>query len=1393
MNEFVAPAVHKQNSIYTKVHVSSLFLIPGRHPVAGLPTPQAQTKDVGMGAPKMRRKLTFRVEGMMCGGCVGTVSDALRDVPGTEDVVVNLEAERATLTYDGDAKTLIDAIVNEAGKTAILLEPRLVTLNVEGMTCMGCVGRVQDALSSLESASDIAVDLESGIASLSYVGDDGDLIKAIFEGADKVATVTAPVIKERKVVLHVQGMTCMGCVGRVTEALVGVDTTGDVHVDLESGLATLTYSGKNEALIKAVFDVAGKVATVTAPKPAEPEPASRGITMRVDGMTDMSCVELVSTALEGLETASDVSVDLESGSAALKYGGNEETLVKAVMDIAGKVVTILPPGPVSRKVTLRVDDMTCMGCVGTVTDALNNLDSSSAVDVDLEAGIATLTFSGEDDALVKAIADHAGKVATVVSNDLANVSSRELQEVDLSPSKPSVAEADFTRVKDDSQPSEPDVMSDLGDEIPVSGPSSTTQLRVGGMTCSSCVGVVEGLLSKVEGVTSARVNLLAGRATVVHDPTVVVAQALANTISSAGYQSQVLDTTENAMKGKKGPGSTELRFRIVFQTDVQAQNAVYVLRFMDGVDSVESISSIVSVTLSRACPKSSVLRALELDGGFGKMLVKRSLEAERAAEARGENLGATDVIDEEANMWLTRFLMSFSFMVPIMIIGIVQQRTKFLPMRVVQWVLFALATPVQFICGRGFYRASYFALRKRRATMDVLVALSTSIAYFSSVIVVIFGLGLSGDTSLGHSAMFNVSAMIITMVLVGKWLEARAKRRAAAGVAALSALTPETAVLYDEREHIFCHTEVAVNLLDVGDVVRLIPGDKVPTDGEVIEGMSAIDESMLTGESNPVPKREGDFVYGGTVNGGGSMLVRTTAVGSDAVLSQIVKLVNDAQTARAPIEAFADRVSAVFVPTVVIISVLVFFVWYLAAKFAWIPENWFADEGPFFFALLFALETLVIACPCALGLATPTAVMVASEVGTRLGVLFRGGGAALEAANNVRTVLFDKTGTLTMGKPEVAGVLIGERGASKVEQANVILSDLISLVESESHHPLASAIVRYLRDRSGVQSSASGIAYKISSFEELPGRGVQAVINKGEYKLRVGSRAWAFGEDKVLEQKLLTDSELAQVSRMEREDGLTLVVAVVNDSMVMIYGLEDTVRPEAETVVSYLHSKLGVECQIVTGDSEETARSVAQKVGIPTGNLHARALPWTKVDVMKALPEGSGCFVGDGINDAPALTAASLGVAIGAGAPVAAESAAVVLVRSDLRGVVRALSLARATFRRVRINFAWAIGYNVLGMPLAAGVLYPLFQVRVPPIVASGAMALSSTCVILSSLALRLYEPPKLDTVDGWGGVELGEVVHPRFEIGEDSGSPIASDDGAWSIDNAPLLGAGAV
>lgn len=1363
------------------------------------------------------RRVTLRVPGLSHSTAV-YVRRALEILPSAADISVDVNKRIVSLSFAGEPRALVDTIADatadalplvladsddaeatvnaasHAGKPAAAQpHTRLVTLRVDGMTCDSCVNRVREALEGVDTAKDVEVFLNSGLATLSFAGNDQTLVDAVDTHAGKNATVVSvpPPTSSRSVTLQVDGMMCMGCVKRVREALESVDSARNVQVSLDTGLATLSYAGDNTALIDAVSTQAHKeAAVVTSSTPSSPStppslstpsvlsapsdilnpsallipptasappttsapPPSRSIRLRVDGMTCMGCVNRVREALESVESVCDVDVSLATGIATLTFAGEDNALVAAVDTRAGKKAAIVsdPETPPPRSVTLRVDGMTCKGCVNRVSEALSSVESASDVEVSLDSGVATLCFAGDPQLLVEAITTKANKSAVVlVENQTLEDSTQRMEE------RPSEDESVLERLDLVSPRLQPNSWLDaftVDDDVQSPGKSprqlASTRMRVGGMTCTTCVKSVENALLSVVGVAKASVQLL-GRATVFHDSSLKDTILLAQAVEAAGFKADVLDTK---LPGARESSSNEpTEFRIDFAMEIQAQNASKLLRSMEGVMEVSAIGCTASIQLSPGYLKSSILRRLESNGSFGKMCVRQSRKKEIEAIRRGENQGATDVIDEEADMWRRRFMLALSFFIPILITGWMHKYGSLLSMRMTQWAQFFLATPVQFISGAGFYRASYYAIRKGRASMDVLVALSTSIAYFSSVIVLFFGLGETGSSSLGHSTMFRVSAMITTMVLIGKWLESSAKRRAAAGVATLSSLKPDVAVLHDPVEGVSCHTEVPVNALTIGDVVRIIPGDRVPTDGEVINGMSAVDESMLTGESKPVPKSKGDQVIGGTLNGSGSMLVRTKAVGDEAVLSQIVTLVNDAQMARAPVEAYADNVSAIFVPTVIMISILVFLGWFIVASVGIIPEEWYHEEGKFFFSLLFALETMVIACPCALGLATPTAVMVACEVGTRLGVLFRGGAAAVEAGTDVNTVVFDKTGTLTMGKPSVAAVLIGEQGKKKVEQVRVLLSDLVFMVESESHHPLAAAICQHIKAETNWSAGGTNLGYyKLSSLRETPGCGIEASVNNGEYDVCIGSPSFVFSKTGGPEEVFLR-SELQRMERMSRDEGLTVVMAVVNRELGIMYGLEDTIRPEARAVVEELHS-MGVETAMVTGDGSDSGGVVASRIGIAADHVYVGAKPADKLDKVRAY--APACFVGDGVNDAPALTAATIGIAIGAGAPVAAESAPVVLVRSDLWGVVDALDLARETLRRIRLNFVWAIGYNLVSVPLAAGALYPFFRVRVPPMVASGAMALSSTCVVLSSLALRWYRPRgdaaarELSTVD---------------------------------------------
>lgn len=1203
--------------------------------------------------------------------------------------------------------------------------------------------------------------------------------------------------------LSVQGMSCGGCVRRVTEALTELPGVQSADVALSHGghasVVTQAEDAPNVAtMIEAIADKAGKQAHLVTAL----------YTFAVRGMTCGGCSGTVQRVLNALPNVDSADVTLENGGWARVVGRiTFEDIVYNIAEDAGK------DAQVATVTYFDVKGMSCGGCVKRVRETMQKFPGVCDADVTLEDGVGSAWVVGlaTADDIAKHVEEETGKTAhfvdtmmyrdVQVSNESQAEPEVEKEEGESSTVPAETAQPADTVVLDTSYDADEDVTGstasgDAGDSadektriLTENGENNRTDadlrpqalssgyisssLEVGGMTCSSCVGTVEQALSALNGVKTARVNLLAGRATVVHDPTVSPVEALVDAVRAGGYSCRSI--AKPSLRGGQGNADDVAAVPVVltFASDDAASHALRRLKASDAASSLHQLRrmrEVVSANLPASADLTALLRALEQGMDRHLEFGEPPEAADRVGRftiAVGHEAGGPDSRDanahnvDEALTWKKRFLASLMFTLPIMVIAFLSRHTTLLPKSVVGWVMFGLATPVQFLCGGCFYRASYYALRKRRSTMDVLIALSTSIAYFTSVFVVVFSSSIGGNAmrGVGHSPMFNVSAMIITIVLLGKWLEATAKRRAAAGVASLSALAPTDALLYDPVRHTACRTRVPVALLKVGDLVRIAPGERIPVDATVEDGLSSVDESMLTGESRAVPKHRGDFVYGGTVNGSGALLLRTTAVDDDAVLSQIIRLVDEAQTSRAPIEGFADRIASLFVPSVVTLSLLVFGLWYYVAASERIPLEWYAAEGAFGFALVFALETMVIACPCALGLATPTAVMVASEVGTRLGVLVRGGGAALEAANKVQTVLFDKTGTLTMGKPEVAAVVTATRAHSDTPaDASELVAGLVSLVETESRHPLATAIVDYIdvhfrfEDRlhrnspipvAGTSKKHPTEMYKASEIEELPGRGMRATFNDGKYKVRVGSRTWALDG---MEHKLFTDSELTIVRQLEAEGGLTIVAAVVNDTYAVVYGLEDMLRPEAADVVEFLQSKLGIRCGMITGDSEATALAVARRVGIDASHVQAGALPWSKVDAVKALPAGTCCFVGDGINDAPALAASAVGIAIGAGAQIAAENASIVLVRSDLEGVAHTLDLARKSFMRVRLNFVWAMGYNLVGIPLAAGALYPFLRIRVPPVMASASMALSSTCVILSSLALRWYQPPDVAT-----------------------------------------------
>ncbi|MBI2572514.1 copper-translocating P-type ATPase [Candidatus Woesearchaeota archaeon] len=628
-------------------------------------------------------------------------------------------------------------------------------------------------------------------------------------------------------------------------------------------------------------------------------------------------------------------------------------------------------------------------------------------------------------------------------------------------------------------------------------------------------------------------------------------------------------------------------------------------------------------------------------------------------------------------------ILSAIFSVPALLLGMLFMDV---PYRLI--ILWVLSTPVQFYFGRSFYQGAWASLKNKSANMDSLIALGTSAAYFYSVYIVIFN--PMGDQ------YFEVSAVLITLVLLGKYLEALAKGRTSQAIAKLMKIGAKTAtVIRDGKE-----VKIPIDSVVVSDLVIVKPGEKVPVDGVITDGHSSIDESMVTGESIPVEKKKGDPVIGSTINKQGNFTFKATKVGSETTLARIVKLIEEAQTKKAPIQRFADQISAYFVPIVIFIALLTFTVWFSIVK---------AETS---FAVIAAVAVLVIACPCALGLATPTAIMVGTGKGAQHGILIKGGDA-LETAHKIKYVVFDKTGTITKGKPEVTDIITA-KGINEKDFLSIAAS-----IEKKSEHPLAEAIVN--------KATISKIALQtVRTFNAIPGHGVEASI---------GTQNYSIGNPALMKRNNVSLTEFENTIRTLEQAGKTAMIVAQSRRVIGIIAVADEIKEDSPKAVALL-KKMGIIPYMITGDNERTAKAIAARVGIE--KFFAQVLPEDKAGYVKKLQRnGKVAMVGDGINDAPALAQADIGIAMGSGTDVAMESGNIVLMKNNLLDVPRAIQLSRLTMKKIKQNMFWALFYNVLGIPIAAGVLYPFTGWMLSPIIAGGAMALSSVSVITNALLLK--------------------------------------------------------
>ncbi|XP_021954957.1 copper-transporting ATPase 1 isoform X3 [Folsomia candida] len=921
-------------------------------------------------------------------------------------------------------------------------------------------------------------------------------------------------------------------------------------------------------------------------------------------------------------------------------------------------------------------------------------------------------------------------------------------------------------------------------------------LRIQGMTCASCVAAIEKHAKKVAGVKQISVALMAAKAEVIYDACQIFPNQIANAISELGFACEVIDDY-NA-----GQGEVVLRIE-----GMNCQSCI-----PDIESHVMKLKGLISANVTYSLSSGRFKYNAEVTGPRDIIDAINELERLQASLQQHPHVGDLQHKDT-TRKWRNSFMVSLIFGVPSMIVMMYfmltmdmdhqHHATCELPMCIIpgvsleNFLLFLLATPVQFIGGRHFYIAAWKAIKHHSTNMDVLIMLATTISYSYSFIVLLAAAIMQHNPS--PMTFFDTPPMLLLFVSLGRWLEAVAKGKTSEALAKLLSLKATEALLVTITPdfEVTSERQISVDLVQRGDILKVIPGSKIPVDGKVIFGSSMCDQSIITGESMPVVKKKDSLVIGGSINANGMLLVKATQVGDDTTLAQIVKLVEEAQTSKAPIQQLADKIAGYFVPIVVGFSLLTLFGWILVGYIHpqsmnvkhYDEERFNHHELVFQYAFRYALTVLAIACPCSLGLATPTAVMVGTGVGALNGILIKGA-EPLENAHKVTTVVFDKTGTITHGVPMLTKI-------SLLTNDSFIpfykLLSIIGVAESNSEHPIGSAIVRFVR--ATVKSELNG---KCEDFVIVPGCGLKATVTRvdNNYKslmddesqhnlLNARSSTWTidqvtidtslqnqFGSFASNAEPLIPLGDATTIETFEvlignrewmrrnginvpeavdrimidqEDQGQTVVLCAINGVLCTILAVADTVKPEAALAVFTL-KKRNVNVILLTGDNKKTSAAIARQVGI--GRVYAEVLPSHKVEKIRRLQDQGHrvAMVGDGVNDSPALAQANVGIAIASGTDVAVEAADVVLIRNDLLDVIGCLDLSRTTVHRIRLNFVFASVYNIIGIPLAAG-LFSHWGLSLEPWMGSAAMALSSVSVVCSSLLLKLFKKPTRESL----------------------------------------------
>lgn len=1307
-------------------------LVPGLSLDVGTPEKTANNEDCTMDQAD-EVMLKMKVEGMTCHSCTSTIEGKIGKLQGIQRIKVSLDNQEATIVYQPHLITVeeIKRQIEAVGFSAFVKkQPKYLKLGL--------------------------IDIER-------------LKNTPIKSAEGSQQKSPPCVSDSEVIFIIDGMHCNSCVSNIESVLSTLQYVNSIVVSLEKRTATIKYKANSTT----------------------PEALRRAI-------------EAVSPGKYIVNFASEVE--------SISNFSSTSPLQKSPLDIVSQ--------PLTQETTINIDGMTCDSCVQSIESVISKKAGVKSIRVSLANSNGTVEYDPlltSPETLRKEVEDMGFNATLSDMNEPLVIITQPSSEMPLLTSTNEFHTKLMTPVheKDDTKT------------------SSKCYVQVSGMTCASCVANIERNLRQEEGIHSVLVALMAGKAEVRYNPAVVQPPMIAEFIRELGFGATVIENAD------EGDGVLEL-----------------VVRGMTCASCVHKIESTLTkqrgifyCSVALATNKAHIKYDPEIIGPRDIIHTIESLGFEAALVKKDRSASHLDH-KREIQQWRRSFLVSLFFCIPVMGLMIYMMvmdhhhsnvhhnqtmsqeeminahssmflELQILPgLSIMNLLSFLLCVPVQFFGGWYFYIQAYKALKHKTANMDVLIVLATTIAFSYSLVILL--VAVYERAKVNPITFFDTPPMLFVFIALGRWLEHIAKGKTSEALAKLISLqaTEATIVTLDSDNTLLSEEQVDVELVQRGDIVKVVPGGKFPVDGRVIEGHSMVDESLITGEAMPVAKKVGSTVIAGSINQNGSLLICATHVGADTTLSQIVKLVEEAQTSKAPIQQFADKLSGYFVPFIVFVSVATLLVWIVIGFLNFeIVKTYFNDynrisqtETILRFAFQASITVLCIACPCSLGLATPTAVMVGTGVGAQNGILIKGG-EPLEMAHKVKVVVFDKTGTITHGTPVVNQVKI------LVESNRISRNKMLAIVgtaESNSEHPLGAAITKYCKQELDTETLGTcidfqvvpgcGISCKVTNIEGLLHKNnwkieenniknaslvqidasneqsstsssmiidaqLSNTLNIQHYKVLIGNREW------IIRNGLVINIDVDDYMAEHERKGRTAVLVAIDDELCGLIAIADTVKPEAELAVHILKS-MGLEVVLMTGDNSKTARSIASQVGIT--KVFAEVLPSHKVAKVKQLQEEGKrvAMVGDGINDSPALAMANVGIAIGTGTDVAIEAADVVLIRNDLLNVVASIDLSRKTVKRIRINFVFALIYNLVGIPIAAGVFMPIGLV-LQPWMGSAAMAASSVSVVLSSLLLKLYKKPPYENYE----------LHTRNQMGQKSLSEISVHVGIDDISrNSPKL-----